>query len=82
MVTWPSAMAGSRGAGARLTKLAHFCNERGLPILPVLVVSKNTGFPSVRAKIYDQLGIGDEASIAAMQRRCFEHAWSENFQDR
>ncbi|WP_371054543.1 hypothetical protein [Rhodosalinus sp. K401] len=46
-----------------------------LPLLPVLVVNKETGVPSEDADFYRRLGL-DRDGIELEQQNCFEHDWT------
>lgn len=67
----------ARGYGNRLGGVTLWCHDRGLPKLPVLVVNKETGRPSLGAVLYKDLGLISADDIAAEQRKCFEMQWDE-----
>lgn len=66
----------ARGQGRVLAALADRCAREGLPVLPVLAVTRATRLPTVRAPIYQRLGLTTRGAILAEQRRCFDHDWS------
>lgn len=66
----------ARGYGNKLSGIALRCHERGLPLLSVLVVSNDTGTPSVDADVYEYLGVSPEM-LDAERERCFAFDWSK-----
>ena len=66
-----------RGYGSVLGGITIFCRERGLPLLPVLVVSKRTGRPSEGAKLYLDFGLREPEDFDEEQRRCLAQDWSK-----
>jgi len=67
----------ARGYGDRLGGVTLWCHDEGLPRLPVLVVNKATGRPSLGAVLYKDLGLTSASDIAAEQQKCFETDWSQ-----
>lgn len=65
------------GWGPKLTAIATSLYLRGLPLLPVLVVRKNTGLPSTGAEIYSLFGITTAEDVQREQERCFVYDWQE-----
>ena len=63
------------GWGPVLTAIATRLHRRGCPLLPVLVVSVDTGMPSVTASIYRQFGLLGEEAIRREQQKCFDFDW-------
>lgn len=60
------------GMGVPLSRIANYCHSKSLPLLSVLIVSKDTGLPS-DPRFYSDLGVDDlEAEI----KNCFEFDWS------
>ena len=68
----------ARGYGPRLSRIAHWCHENGLPLLSVLVVNAGSGLPSADASIYSKLGIERVDQFRAEQERCFDHDWNSS----
>jgi hypothetical protein len=66
----------ARGWGARLNPLVIRMHEAGLPLLPVLVVSKGKTVPSPDAAIYRKLGLDTEEKLHTEQVKCINHDWS------
>ncbi|CAM5766350.1 hypothetical protein LMIY3S_01793 [Labrys miyagiensis] len=69
----------ARGYGPCLTAIAERLYKHGHPLLPVLVVSADTGLPSLGAEIYRRLGLQDEEAIRAEQQKCFACDWAAVF---
>lgn len=67
----------NQGWGPTLNGIAVRCNDKGLPALSVLVVSQDTGQPSLDAALYEALGLDTPEKIAAEQERCFSTKWAE-----
>lgn len=66
----------NQGCGPVLTQMGQRLKAGGLPLLPVLVVSKETGLPSADARFYRSLGLSD-TDIANEQERCFSFDWTK-----
>ena len=67
----------NQGCGKILSSIACRCRKHGLPILSVLVVSKDSGLPSMDAKIYPSMGFQSPQDLEEEQKRCFEFNWSD-----
>lgn len=67
-----------RSWGTPLTEIASRLKTKGLPLLPVIVVSHETGLPSINAKIYKASGISNDLEMRAEQQRCFAHDWTKS----
>lgn len=67
----------ARGWGDVLGGIALRCRDAGYPVLPVIVVSADTGMPSVDAVLYEDLGIVGEEAVRAEQARCFAMDWTK-----
>lgn len=66
----------NQGWGPTLNGIAVRCGDKGLPVLSVLVVSQETGQPSLDAALYADLGLDTPEKIAAEQERCFATDWA------
>jgi hypothetical protein len=66
----------ARGWGDTLSGIALRCHKHGYPLLSVLVVSADTGLPSVDADLYRYLGVEDAEALKAEQQVCFGFDWS------
>lgn len=66
----------ARSWGDPLGGITYWCRDRGLPLLPVVVVLKKTGMPSKGAALYEDLGLKSEEQIIAEQQRCRAYDWS------
>lgn len=66
----------ARGYGDRLGGITIFCHEHKLPLLPVVVVSKNSRKPSAGALLYRDLGIEDDSAMAIEQSKVKAFDWS------
>lgn len=66
----------ARGWGDPLGGIAIRCHDKGLPLLPVLVVAKDTGKPSLDAILYEDLGLKTAEDIEAEQQKCWAFNWS------
>ena len=66
----------ARNWGDILGGIAIRCSERGLPLLPVVVVLKGTSMPSEGAVLYEDLGLTTPDAIVTEQHRCFDYDWS------
>ncbi|MEZ5791487.1 MAG: hypothetical protein R3D34_12125 [Nitratireductor sp.] len=60
------------GQGQTLFRVGEFCFSQGLPLLSVLVVSKEKGIPS-NAEFYAERGVPD---MKAETVKCFEFDWA------
>ena len=67
------------GWGPVLSAIATRLHKRGCPLLPVLVVSVDTGLPSVSAAIYRQFGLSSDEALRREQQRCFDFDWPAVF---
>tara|TARA_R100000322_G_scaffold75912_5_gene47549 strand:+ start:13642 stop:13974 length:333 start_codon:yes stop_codon:yes gene_type:complete len=65
----------AQGWGAKLTEMGEWLKDQGLPLLPVLVVNKQTRLPSADANFYRRLGL-DEEGLKREQQACFNFDWS------
>jgi hypothetical protein len=66
-----------RGWGDMLGGIALRCHKAGLPVLSVIVVSKQTGLPSPDARLYRDLGLEGAEAMVGEQERCFAVDWSK-----
>lgn len=66
----------AHGQGPNLTAMGDRLKKEGLPLLPVLVVNKETKLPSPDASFYARLGLGGEAALRKEQQRCFDFDWT------
>jgi hypothetical protein len=70
-----SAKFGDRpnGWGPTLAVMAGRLHRLGCPLLPVLVVSVDTGLPS--ETIYRQFGLMGDAATRTEQQKCYDFDW-------
>lgn len=68
----------NQGWGNTLSGIALRCHKARLPLLSVIVVSKDTGMPSIDAIVYEDLGLSNSTEIADEQARCFEYDWKKS----
>ncbi|GAB5448461.1 hypothetical protein [Gymnodinialimonas sp.] len=61
--------------GPQLSAMCERLAENGLPLLPVLVVTKGSTLPSPDAGFYAKHNM-DESALRAEQERCFEYDWA------
>jgi hypothetical protein len=66
----------ARSFGNRLGGITLWCHDRALPKLPVIVVNKQTGKPSLAAVLYKDLGLLNDRDITREQQKCFAYDWS------
>jgi hypothetical protein len=65
----------ARGWGDALGGIAIRCRDHNLPLLPVLVVTKDTGLPSTDAALYEDLGLHTQDDVKTEQARCHSFNW-------
>jgi hypothetical protein len=66
----------ARGWGDPLGGIALRLHDKGLPMLSVLVVARETGMPSIDAMLYEDLGLVTEDDVRAEQSRCHDFDWT------
>jgi hypothetical protein len=71
--TAPPIVREGQWKGLRLGQLYTYCAERGLPILPVIVVTKETGLPADMAPYYPNERNGPEPN--AEREKVFNYDW-------
>lgn len=67
----------NQGCGLVLTEMGERLKLFGLPLLPVIVVNKETGLPSKDATFYARLGLANDDDIMTAQQDCFDYDWSK-----
>lgn len=66
-----------RGLGPDLDRCQDWLKKHDLPPLTVLVVQKSSGMPSPDGTFFGRtFGDMTDEEIAALQRECFEYAWT------
>lgn len=65
----------ARGWGDVLCGIAIRCHDARLPLLSTIVVNAKIRLPSMDAVLYHDLGLVDDAAVAAEQERCFGDDW-------
>jgi hypothetical protein len=69
--------APGRGLGRDLDRCQDWLKKNGLPPLTSLVVRQDTGKPSADGTFFGRtFGEMTEEELAALQRECFEYAWT------
>ena len=71
---------GPRLWGDPLGGITLKCHELAVPLLPVLIVNKQTGNPSADALLYKDLGLMTDEELEAEQERCFDFDWSDRWE--
>ncbi len=66
-----------RGLGSDLDRCQDWLKKHDLPPLTVLVVQKSSGMPSPDGTYFGRtFGDMTDEEISALQRECFEYAWT------
>lgn len=66
----------ARNWGGVLGGIVVRCSGANVPLLPVIVVRKDTARPSDDAALYPEFGIETREQMFAEQQRCFQFNWS------